>query len=657
MKKYEIFDNCVDLNNMPENQWDSIIGHGYRSCCYLIDGNGCGVGVLFGYDANGNSQNFLVPHQSWVKYRVKYDTGEKDIYGHFVATKYFKNSSERNKWLKAAEGIFIVECLKPEQEILLKLFGKYVLDSDFNNQPERIFYLDIETEISDQFMPPAEAKNRINMITIFDTKCQKFITWSLEMAKTKFKTEPLSKMDSNMFEIRSFNNNEIKMLEDFINWWSQNYPDVICGYNSKDYDLPYIVNRIKNVLGNNEASRLSPVGKVRVKEVNHANERASVGADIEVDIDGIFSADELVLYRDKFGVKTALDGGYSLNNVGEAEGLGQKIHYTGTLKDLYEKDYQLFYEYNVRDVDLLKRIEEKCKLIPLARRVAGSGLVNYDAIYSSISYLIGSLVSFARFQMNGLIFQSYANEKKEKESFEGAYVFPPIPGLYKGGIATVDFNSLYPSTIRALNLSPETYVGKVIPIGPEHPDEEFDIDTINCDEFIIKNPEKTTKVTKKQLLELCRTKCIFTRNNVLFLKHSVKQGVISAWCKHFYGFRKETKKKMQTLDLDIYNKVIVDLEQIAKTKILIQNLDNIQQATKIQLNSIYGILGTNHSPIFNVDIAQSITRNGKYCNTSAARFIKDWMIEKFKVGQDYCTPVSGDTDSVAGNTKIRIRKS
>ena len=652
-----IFETAIDLRDIPEEKWSEVIGHGYRSCCYTLDLDKSAVGVLFGYDTAGNKQTFLIPHKPHVKYRVSYSTGEKDIYGNHVAVKHFRNAHERKKWIDSAEGIHIVEALKPEQEILQNLFGQYVLDSDFNAQDMRIFYLDIETEISDQFMSPAEAKNRINMITIYDTESKKFITWSLEPANIDFKTEPLASMDKSQFELRSFQNNEIKLLEDFIDWWSQNYPDVVCGYNSKDFDIPYIAKRIEIVLNKSELARLSPIGKVKTKEVNHAADQNSSEATLDVEIEGIFSADELVLYRDKFQVKAALDGGYSLNNVGEAEGLGKKIQYSGTLKDLYEKNYQMFYEYNVRDVDLLKRIEEKCKLISLARRVAGSGLVNYDAIYSSISYLIGSLIAFSKYQMGGAAFQSYLGKRKEATSFEGAYVFPPISGLYKGGVATIDFNSLYPSTIRALNLSPETYIGKVIPQGIPNPDDEFDIDTIECNEFLVKNDEKTSKVTKDQLKELCKTRCIFTRNNVLILKHEIKQGVVSAWCKHFYGFRKSTKKRMQKLDLDIYNKVITDPEEIAKTKVLIQNLDNIQQAIKIMLNSIYGILGTNHSPIFNVDIAQSITRNGKFCNMSAAAFIRKWMIEKFKLSQDYRTPISGDTDSVAGNTKIRIRKS
>lgn len=652
----DILENTIDLSDIPSETWRKYIGPGYRNCCYLVDEHRNGKIILFGYDKAGNPQTFSMPHTSWIKYRVKYETDEKDIYGNCVATKYFKNVFERKKYLDSMAGIHVVESLRPEAECLRNLFDKDALDPDFNTQPFRIFYLDIETEISETFMKPKDALNRINMITVYDTLTEKFYTWSLKPAEINFKEEPLSGMDKSMFVFKSFSNSEANMMEDFLRWWESNYPDVVCGYNSQAYDIPYIVRRIENIFGEKDAERLSPVGKYRIREVNHANARANISAEIEVEISGIFSADELVLYRDKFKIKPALDGGYTLSNVGEAEGCGRKIAYTGTLKNLYEKDYQKFYEYNVRDVDLLKRIEEKCKLIPLARRVAGAGLMNYETIYTSISYLIGSLASFAKTQMNGVIFQSYIGEKKEGQSYEGAYVFQPIPGLYKGGIATIDFNSLYPSTIRAVNISPETYIGKVepreAPLGAEPSSWSF-TDSIELSKYpdnakftlIPPGSKSCMDLTAGQLKKLCETKCIFTRNNTLFLKHSVKQGVVSAWCKHFYALRKSAQKKQHKKELAIYNKEITDPDKVKKTMVEIENLYNLQLTLKIMLNSVYGIMGTAHSPIGNPDLAQTITRTGKFCNISASNYIKEYFKKKYGIDDDYICTISGDTDS------------
>lgn len=375
-------------------------------------------------------------------------------------------------------------------------------------------------------MRPVDATNRINMITIYDSKTDKYYTWSLFDAKVEFHdfTEkidwydiekafkdakgedsirfttlegneidvekfdvnraindkqiivrvthnPLCDMPKEKFWFKSFNNDEYIMMENFLEWYEDNCPDVINGWNVKAYDVPYIVRRIERLFGNpdgstspfskKQASRLSPIGRYFVKDVNHENSRADVSAEIEVTLKGVFIADELIFYRDKFGVSKP-DGGFGLSNIGQVEGLGRKVEYDGSLKDLYLKDFQKFYEYNVRDVDLVRRIDDKCKLIRLARQLTSFGLSDYNKIYGSIAYLIGSVRSFAKTQMGGRVFPTYLPEKKQMNGFEGAFVFPTRPSIYRGGIGVIDFASLYPSCIRALNASPETYVGKVL---------------------------------------------------------------------------------------------------------------------------------------------------------------------------------------------------
>lgn len=663
-----VFSNAIYLEDIPRDHWKKYIGNGYRSVAYLTDHNRNGQIVLFGFDLVGNRKNFIIPWKSHISYRVKYETDKKDIYDNYVETRYYNSSFERKKRLEdIGNSLFIVECLRPEQEFLQEAFYDVCLDQDFNKQTMRIHFIDIETEISDEFEKPTTARNRINMVTVYDTQTEKYYTWSLSHAKIDFKEEPLCNYPKEKFVFFEFNDNEPKMLEHFLDWIEANYADTVVGWNIKAYDIPYIVRRIENVLGKNAASRLSPIGKYRIKEINHNNARADVGAEIEVDIAGLFIADDLVLYRDKFHIAGGpLDGGHGLSNVGEHEGLGKKIQYEGTLKDLYIKDYQKFYEYNVRDVDLVVKIEDKCKLVNLARMVAGAGLCNYDTIYSSISYLIGSVTQFAR-SMMGRVFQSYLNSKKDPETYEGAYVFPPIPGVYRGGIACVDFNSLYPSSIRAMNLSPETYVGKVSNIT------DFDKlggqwrQVFNSEPPIDLNDESITelwffpngdarrkrKIKKTDLMELLKTKLIFTRNNTLFLKHSVKQGVVSGWCKHFYNLRKTTKKKMQALEYALYKNEIPE-DKIEETKTEVQNLDARQMAYKLAINSIYGILGTNHSPLYIVELAQTITRLGKFCNLSANKFIGNVFKQRYNVDESYITSVSGDTDSFWGDTKIML---
>lgn len=650
MLNSHLIDKVIDLSDVDKSQWKSYFGKGYDAVCYEIDPEThAGQIILFGFDLDGNRAIFRMPWECHIWYRVMFDTGVKDMYGHWIKERSFKTTSERKKYVDASAGLHIVECLKPESEFLHWAFDDVVLDSDFNNQKRRIFFLDIETEISDHFVGGNEASNRINMITIYDTETEKFYTWSLQKV-----SKHLDESKYVLFD--DFRNNESKMLIHFVNWWQKNYPSFVSGYNSQAYDIPYIFRRLENTLGEDYAKKLSPVGKYRIKEVNHEDSRANAEAEIEIDISGIFEADILRLYRDKFMIAPALDGGYNLSNVGEHEGLGKKVQYQGTLKDLYEKDWQTFYEYNVRDVALLRDIENKCKLIPLAVKVAGSGLVNYNAIYASIGYLTGSLIAYAKTEF-GVVFQSYMKERSDFGTFEGAYVFPAQIGLYKGGISTIDFNSLYPSSIRALNISPETYIGKIGLDGVSNTDEPIDLNKDIRDFYLIKRAgsKKIENISRKDLLDAIEKRCIFTRNNTLFVKHSIKQGIVSGWCKHFYGLRKSTKKEMQKLDLALYNKEIPD-EEIAATKVKVQNLDSLQHSLKIMLNSVYGALGTAHSPIGNNEISQTVTRHGKYCNISASKYIKDSFKKMFGIDDDYVVCCSGDTDTFLFSTKLWVKK-
>ena len=674
-----LISNAIYMDDVPKSQWkDYGIGRGYRSICYTTDSDRSGKIVLFGFDINGKPTTYIFPWQSYIKYNCKFKTDEQDIYGNYVTTKYFKNSFDRSKYIKNANGLNIVECFKPEQEFAHFMWDENILEADFNKQPLRIHYFDIETEISDQFMKPSQADNRINMMTIYDSMTEKFYTWSLEHAEIDFKEAPLKDYPKDKFVFFEFHNNEVEMLEHFLAWYEDNYPDVNYGWNTKAYDIPYLTRRIENVLGKNAAKILSPIGRYFIKEVNHDNKRADVAAEIEVNIDGLFIADGLVLYRDKFMVSHP-DGGYTLDNIGEVEGCGQKIHYEGTLKDLYLKDYQKFYEYNVRDVDLCKRIDDKCKMIQLARQITSFGLTGYGAIYSSISYLIGSVSAFAKTQMGGKIFNSYLAEKHQFDGFEGAYVFPTEAGIYRGGIGCIDFASLYPSNIRAINASPETFIGKILiyfrdevgNITCNTKDEAwfnpFSTDNsvwgvndegsrvrveVNAgDPDIVKLELKLPSGKRKEidletLKKLIETKCIWTANNTLFLKHEIRFGVIPKWCEVFYGLRKSTKKKMLACFHKLHNPDIVMTEaEKLQTETDEENYNTTQLGIKSMINSIYGCMGTSFSPIANPDIAQTITRQGRFCNINTSKFIRRQFEKYFNIDSSYVTAISGDTDS------------
>ena len=594
-----------------------------------------------------------------------------DAYGKPIVHEVFFNVASRRQWVnkfKTMQGYCqrqIVECRNPEDEFMQQIFWQEAQEESFNKAFQRIFYIDIETEISETSLMPFKALDRINMITIYDNKTDKFYTWSLQKAKLID--------DGKHILYDDFKDNETEMLKHFLYFWAKNYPDVICGWNSRWYDMPYVIRRLENVLGKAKARYISPLEDYRIVHERDLKKRDDKGRPVDkeeieyIDIKGVFQADALLLYRDKFGVKQALDGGYGLSNVGKAEGLGSKVAYETTLKDLYNQDWQKFYEYNVRDVDLLVDIERKCKLIQLARTVAGFGLTNYDFIYQSAPYLIPTITIFCKKHRENMIFNSYSNNFREKVQFEGAWVIPPVVGRYMYGTATDDFNSLYPSCMRMMNLSIETYVGRIDDgyTGEGGLDNDWmtrgGIDGYPEDHIftlIIDRCDMETPVTKqidaKSLKKLLDTKLIICPTNMtLFLKHEVKRGVIADWAEVFYDRRKATKKEMFKCDKML--ETVTDPEERSKIEKRMDNLYSLQYALKIALNSIYGALGTTGCPFLHpIGLAQSVTRAGRFANSNGVIFYKNWLKEQYNISDDYVVVASGDTDSIKFDTYIDV---
>ena len=272
-------------------------------------------------------------------------------------------------------------------------------------------------------------------------------------------------------------------------------------------------------------------------------------------------------------------------------------------------------------------------------------------------------------------------------------MFPCVPGFYDKGIACIDFASLYPSIIRALNISIETYVGKVLiyfrmPAGGLVCDQEHesrfnpfcDDDSVwgdddngvrrkvvinagdpEIDHLELRLPgakDSRKAVTVEQLRKMIETKCIWTPNNTLFLKHEVKDGVVAKWCEFFYAQRKANKKKELKIFHDLHNEEFVkglSPEEKERLETDEENYHSLQMALKIMINSVYGACGTAFSPIADPNIAQTITRMGRMANQSSAKFVHDEFVKRYNASPNYRGYASGDTDSCVYQTKLRIR--
>lgn len=633
--------NVYDSN--PIHKYDlSNVGHGYRNVCWIPPSNfkgrtGVGKIKLFGYDKNGNDAEFTFPFYPSVKYEVKQHTTEKDLYGKNVATKWFDDTQSQRAWCEAMEGkAKIISKYPPEQEFLINVFHKYVFDDDFNHQRIRTHYIDIEVAIENEFPEPELAKYPINLITVYDSYEKQFHSWALgtvENTITDFTVD-----------LRTFSS-ESELLVDYLNWHIANYPSILSGWNTKFFDITYIVQRMENVLGKENARRYSPIGKYRMRE-----DKKNYGKKF-IAVSGISNLDMLFLYRDKFQIKASLDGGYGLDNVANEEIDDAKMHYDGSMLDFYKKNFQKFWEYNVQDVNLVVKLDEKLKLTSIARKITSFGCSPLESIYTTISYIVASLDIFSRNTFNKvfLSYSSSATRGKDVEQYEGAFVFPTFAGLYLQGVGTVDVNSLYPNTARSLNLSPETMIGMVTRV--EHANGEESTYSITFTSGQVK------EITQAEFDRILKETCILSRNNVLFAKHEVKKGIFSEWCGNFFTMRKGYKKRKAKAEEQLDELLKSDKVDEARKRELETEVElnhTTQYALKILINSAYGTLGTTFSPLYDTKLAEAITLGGQFCNRSTSKFLNNYFHEHYGTDENFNITISGDTDSVTGDMELEL---
>jgi DNA polymerase elongation subunit (family B) len=303
----------------------------------------------------------------------------------------------------------------------------------------KVSTIDIEVASENGFPDPESAAEEVLLITLQDYSSKQIRTWGLGPFKTTKKNIIYKSFDS-----------ERDLLNDFINWWmiEENTPEVVTGWNSELYDITYLVRRLDRILGEKLMKRMSPWGLVTERETFISGRKH-----ISYDIGGITQLDYLNLYK-KFTYKA--QESYRLDYIAEVE-LGQKkLDHSEfeTFKEFYTKGWQKFVEYNIIDVELVDRLEDKMKLIELAITMAYDAKSNYADVFSQVR--MWDTIIYNYLKKRNIVIPP--KEKFDKDSkYAGAYVKEPVPGVYNW-VINFDINSLYPHLIMQFNISPETLV-------------------------------------------------------------------------------------------------------------------------------------------------------------------------------------------------------
>jgi len=412
---------------------------------------------------------------------------------------------------------------------------------------------------------------------------------------------------------------EWTLCKKFLMYWSKDYPDVVTGWNTKFFDVPYLINRFRKILGEDETKKLSPW--------NYISERKTIinGRQmIAYGFLGVEQLDYIELYK-WYAPGGKSQESYRLDNIAQVE-LGEgKLSYDeyDNLHALYRLNHQKFIEYNIKDVNLVLKLEDKLKLVELALTLAYDTKCNYEDVFAqtrmwdsmTYSYLLGKKIIVP------------PREIQEKDSaFEGAYVKEPQVRMHRW-VASFDLNSLYPHLMMQYNISPETL------IEPEEYTDEM--------RNVLSQGVSVDKLLKCQV-DTSSLKNVTITPNGQFFRTDI-QGFLPKMMEEMYEDRKKFKKLMLQAQQEKENEK--DKSKKYDIEKRIARYNNLQLAKKVSLNSAYGALGSQYFRFYDLRMALGVTTAGQLSIRWIEGKINEWMNKVLKThGVDYV--IASDTDSI-----------
>ena len=531
------------------------------------------------------------------------------IHGEYVAELKPGNIREARDFIKTYEdvdGFVVYGNNKYEYAFIADTFTD---DIEWDLAHINITNIDIEVGSENGFPEPASASEPITAIA-FKNK-DKFVVLGCGEFKNK---------RDDVWYIKC--RDEDDLLKRFLDEWTADYPDIITGWNVKFFDIPYLVNRITKILGETEAKRLSPWMNLDQRTITLMGREQTAYIP-----SGISVLDYIELYR-KFAPGGQSQESYKLDAICNVELGERKLSYEeyGSLHTLYKDNYQKFIEYNIRDVELVGKLEDKLRLIELALTLAYDSKSNYDDVFTQVRMWDAIIYNYLK-KKNMVVPPKTRNRKDE--AYVGAFVKDPLLGLHKW-VASFDLNSLYPHLIMQYNISPDTL------IEPKDYSDEIRqfmmLHRVSVDSLL--SMECETDILKTENVTL-------TPNGQFFTKE--KHGFLPEIMETMYNDRSAYKKKAIAAKKESERET--DPARKFEIEKRVARFNNLQLAKKVSLNSAYGALGNEFFRFFDVRQAAAITTAGQLSIRWIENKLNEYMNKLLKTeGEDYV--IASDTDSI-----------
>ena len=466
--------------------------------------------------------------------------------------------------------------MTPYQKFLVEKYG-------INDEPSvthRELYFDIEIEMGEALTEEyiKSAPKKVTSIAWYDRQVDQ---WGILILDAKGKMSHTKSKDKEIIPVRT----EDELLMKFVERFREIDPDIIVGWNSDYFDIPYLYYRMCNVLGEDIARYLSPIGYVR---------ETPWYKDQFIQIAGVESLDYMRLHK-KFS--WADEPSFKLDAIGEKYAGLNKIEYDGNLDKLFEEDPAKFIKYNFRDVEILKVLDEKLEYLSLVKNLSHKGKHNYSEVYANTKTQDGAISAYLLSE--GIIPPAKERNPISKQNYAGGYLFCPKAGIYNY-MFDEDLTSLYPSIIMTINIGKETMVGRIIDADDRNnrlglndlkqrdPEEEL---------LIENNKRKRTRIKVEELVDLIQSMEMSLSANGVFYRTD-KESVLSTILKKWFDERVFYKGKMK----EAYK---------AGDKEAGAGFHMKQYTMKILLNSLYGATALGSFRYGNVILSESITLSGQ----------------------------------------------
>ena len=534
---------------------------------------------------------------------VRGESDWKTLDNHPVKPMQFESMRDATDFTKQFQHVPTVKTYGTTNYIHQFITDRFPEDITFNREQIHVTTIDIEVASDEGFPEPDKANYPVISICTKSSKESFYRVWGLGDFTP----------DENTVYVKC--ESELQLMDTFLKYWNgHGMPDVVTGWNTKGFDIPYLVNRTRKVLGEDSVKKWSIWGLVSSRTV-----RGKMGMkDVETyDLAGVAQLDYYDLFR-KFTLNTlGQQESYRLDHIANVVLGERKLSYEehGNLHTLYKNDHQKFIEYNIKDVELVDKLEQKLGLITLAMTMAYRGGVNYEECLGTTGIWDSILYRLLNKQKIAVPYK----EEKPKSDFAGGYVKDPKVGLHNW-VTSFDLNSLYPMIIVQYNMSPETVINGLV-------------DT-NVERML----RRETKTDPDYAL---------APSGVRFSRE--KEGVIPSIIRQYYAERKLIKRDM----LDAQQEYEKTPTKALSNKIA--TLNNSQMSIKILMNSLYGALGNRWFRYFDQRVAESITLAGQLSIKWAERAVNFEMNSLLKTDEkDYVIAI--DTDSLYINMEDLVTK-